>query len=39
MSALYLKQPGFTYSTCKMFTKHRQRIQKVKEKNKNKQVI
>ena len=25
---LHLKQPGFTYSACGPFTKHRERIQK-----------
>ena len=28
MSELHLQQPGFTYSTCGPFTKHRERIQK-----------
>ena len=28
---LHLKQPGFTYSACRPFTKHRERIQKFKE--------
>ena len=27
MRELHLKQPGFTYSTCGLFTKHRERIQ------------
>ena len=27
MPELHLKQPGFTYSTCEPFTKHRERIQ------------
>ena len=31
MSELHLKQPGFTYSACGPFTKHRQRIQKFRE--------
>ena len=26
---LHLKQPGFTYSACGPFTKHRERIQKI----------
>ena len=29
--ALHLRQPGFTYSTCGPFAKHRKRIQKFKE--------
>ena len=28
MTELHLKQPGFTYSACGRFTKHRERIQK-----------
>ena len=28
---LHLKHPGFTYSACGPFTKHRERIQKVKD--------
>ena len=28
---LHLKQPGFTYSVCGPFTKHRERIQKFRE--------
>ena len=31
MPELHLKQPGFTYSTCGRFTKHRKRIQKFRE--------
>ena len=31
MQELHLKQPGFTYSTCGPFTKHRQKIQKSTE--------
>ena len=31
MSELHLKQPGFTYSTCGPFTKHRERIKKFRE--------
>ena len=31
MQELFLKQPGFTYSTCRPFTKHRERIQKSRE--------
>ena len=31
MPELYLKQPGFTYSTCWPFTKHCERIQNFKE--------
>ena len=26
MPALHFKQPGFTYSACGLFTKHRERI-------------
>ena len=28
---LHLKQPGFTYSACGPFTKHLERIQKIRE--------
>ena len=28
---LHLKQPEFTYSACRLFTKHRERIQKFRE--------
>ena len=28
---LHLKQPEFTYSACGTFTKHRERIQKLKK--------
>ena len=28
---LHLKQPGFTYSSCGLFIKHRERIQKFRE--------
>ena len=31
MPELHLKQPGFTYSACGPFTKHRERIQKFRE--------
>ena len=31
MLGLHLKQPGFTYSACGPFTKHRERIQKFRE--------
>ena len=31
MSEMHLKQPGFTYSACKPFTKNKERIQKFKE--------
>ena len=31
MSELHLKQPGFTYSACGPFTKHRERIKKFRE--------
>ena len=27
----HLKQPGFTYTACELFTKHRERIQKFRE--------
>ena len=30
MPELHLKQPVFTYSACEPFTKHRERIQKVR---------
>ena len=28
MSEMHLKQPGFTYSACRPFTRNKQRIQK-----------
>ena len=28
MPEMHLRQPGFTYSACGTFTKHKQRIQK-----------
>ena len=31
MPELHLRQPGFTYSVCGPFTKHRERIKKLKE--------
>ena len=31
MPELHLKQPEFTYSACRSFTKHRERIQKYRE--------
>ena len=31
MPELHLKQPRFTYSNCRPFTKHRERIQKFRE--------
>ena len=31
MPEMHLKQPGFTYSACGPFTKHKERIQKFKE--------
>ena len=31
MPELHLKQPGFTYSACGPFTKHRERTQKLRE--------
>ena len=31
MPEMHLKQPGFTYSTCKPFTKNKEKIQKFKE--------
>ena len=31
MSELYLRTPGFTYSACVTFTKHREKIQEFKE--------
>ena len=31
MPVLHLKHPGFTYSACGPFTKHRERIQKFRE--------
>ena len=31
MPEIHLKQPGFTYSACGLFTKNKERIQKFKE--------
>ena len=31
MPEMYLRQPGFTYSTCGQFTKNKERIKKIKE--------
>ena len=31
MPEIHLKQPGFSYSACGPFTKHKERIQKFKE--------
>ena len=31
MPEMHLKQPGFTYSTCRPFTRNKERIQKFKE--------
>ena len=31
MPKMHLKQPGFTYSTCRPFTKNKERIKKIKE--------
>ena len=31
MSEMHLKQPGFTYSACRPFTKHGKRFQKFRE--------
>ena len=31
MPELHLKQPGYTYITCRLFTKHCERIQKFRE--------
>ena len=28
---MHLTQPGFTFSTCRPFTKNKERIQKIKE--------
>ena len=31
MSEMHLRQPGFTYSACGLFTKNKERITKFKE--------
>ena len=31
MPEMHLKQPGFTYSACGLYTKNKERIQKIKE--------
>ena len=33
MPELHTRHPGFTYSACRLFTKHRKRIQKFREKS------
>ena len=33
MSEVHLIQPGFAYSACGPFTKNKERIQKIKERN------
>ena len=38
MPELYLRQPGLTYSTCGSFTKHNERIQKLREANNLKNI-
>ena len=38
MLELYLKQPGFTYSACRPFNKHRERIRKFTETGNLKQL-
>ena len=39
MPELHLSQPGFTYSACGLFTKHRKRTQKFREAGKLKLSI
>ena len=31
MPEMHLKQPGFSYSACVLFTKHKERIQKLQK--------
>ena len=31
MPEMHLRQPGFTYSTCRLFTKRKEKTQKFKE--------
>ena len=31
MSEIHLRQPGYTYSTCGLFTKYNERIQNLKK--------
>ena len=31
MSEMHLRQPGYTYSTCGLFTKNNERIQNLKK--------
>ena len=33
MAEMHLKQPGFTYSACGSFTKNKEKMQKLKKKN------
>ena len=37
MPKINLRQPGFTYSACRTFTKNKERIQKLKNKQKKQQ--
>ena len=36
MPEMHLKQPGFTYSACRAFTKNKERIKKLKKKRRYK---
>ena len=39
MPEMHLKQPGFTYTACRPFTKNKERIQKSKETGDTKYII
>ena len=39
MAEMHLKQPGFTYSACRPFTKDKERIQKFKETGDKKSIF
>ena len=38
MPEMNLRQPGLTYSTCKIFTRNKERIQKLKETGDSRQI-
>ena len=38
MPEMHLRQPGFAYSACELFTKKKERIQKVKQTGDSRQV-
>ena len=38
ISNIQLRQPGFTYSACRLFTKNKERMQKFKETRKSRYI-